>query len=102
MTYLTAPGASGRASLNLVCSDYFEAHSAGLEPGQLNPMAMEVMQEEGIDISGKQSKSVFDAFKSGMMFAYVITVTMEPARSAARFFPASRPGFIGAFTTQRR
>ena len=32
------------------------------------------MKEIGIDISGKPTKAVFDYFKSGLMFAYVITV----------------------------
>ena len=32
-------------------SEDFEAESAGLEPGKLNPNAVEVMQEIGIDIS---------------------------------------------------
>jgi protein-tyrosine-phosphatase len=33
-----------------------EVHSAGSEPGQLNPLAVEVMAERGIDISGHASK----------------------------------------------
>jgi arsenate reductase len=34
-----------------------EAHSAGVEPSQLNPVAVAVMREKGIDISGHQSKA---------------------------------------------
>jgi arsenate reductase len=34
-----------------------EAHSAGMEPSQLNPYAVRVMQEKGIDISGQHSKA---------------------------------------------
>jgi arsenate reductase (thioredoxin) len=60
--------------LNKICGDQFEAHSAGLEPGGLNPLAVEAMREIGIDISRKQTQSVFDVFKSGELFAYVITV----------------------------
>jgi arsenate reductase (thioredoxin) len=33
-----------------------EAHSAGVEPSRLNPVAVAVMQEKGIDISGHRSK----------------------------------------------
>jgi protein-tyrosine-phosphatase len=29
------------AFLNQICPDYFEAHSAGLEPGTLNPLAVD-------------------------------------------------------------
>lgn len=34
-----------------------EAHSAGMEPSRLNPYAVRVMREQGIDISGHQSKA---------------------------------------------
>jgi len=33
-----------------------EAHSAGIAPSRLNPYAVRVMQETGVDISGQQSK----------------------------------------------
>jgi arsenate reductase len=39
------------ALLNEVCGEFFEAQSAGLEPGTLNPLAVEALQEIGIDIS---------------------------------------------------
>lgn len=60
-----------------ICGDAFEAHSAGLEPGKLNPIVVEVMQEVGIDISANKTKWVFDFIKSGTMFTYVITVCDE-------------------------
>ena len=60
--------------LNRMCGDEFEAQSAGLEPGVLNPLAVEVLREEGIDISGRETRAVFDVLKSGQMFAYVIAV----------------------------
>jgi arsenate reductase (thioredoxin) len=62
------------ALLNQICDDEFEAQSAGLSPGKLNPLAVEVMHEIGIDISKKETRSVFDIWKSGQIFAYVITV----------------------------
>jgi arsenate reductase len=62
------------AWLNDMCGDYFEAHSAGLEPGELNPLAVQVMDEVGIDISNNKTQAVFDVFKSGQFFPYVITV----------------------------
>jgi len=75
------------AFLNQICGEDFEAHSAGLEPGRLNPMVVEAMQEIGIDISGKQTKAVFDMFKSGKMFAYVITVCDETSAERCPIFP---------------
>jgi arsenate reductase len=62
------------AWVNHLCGDRFEAHSAGLEPGTLNPLAVRVMQEAGIDISNNKTQSVFDVYKSGDLFGYVITV----------------------------
>ena len=65
------------ALLNRICGEFFHAQSAGLEPGTLNPLAVEALQEIGIDISRSRTQSVFDVFKSGQLFAYVITVCSE-------------------------
>ena len=43
-----------------MAGDRFEAMSAGIDPGVLNPLAIEVMKEIGIDISGNQTKMVFE------------------------------------------
>ena len=56
------------ALLREMAGDRFEVESAGLEPGELNPLAVEVMKEIGIDISGNQTKSAFDFFKEGKRF----------------------------------
>ena len=74
------------ALLNDICGNHFEAHSAGLEPGILNPMAVEAMREVGIDISHKETQSVFDVFKSGELFAYVITVCDETSAERCPIF----------------
>ena len=74
------------AFLDGICGDQFEAHSAGLEPGRLNPLAVETMREIGIDISQKQTQSVFDVFKSGELFAYVITVCDESSADRCPIF----------------
>jgi arsenate reductase len=75
------------AFLNHICGDKFEAHSAGLEPGRLNPTVVEVMKEVGIDISGSQTKSVFDTVKSGMLFTHVISVCDEASAERCPIFP---------------
>ena len=75
------------AFLNEICGGEFEAHSAGLEPGLLNPIVVEAMQEIGIDISGKQTKAVFDVYKSGKKFAYVVTVCDETSAERCPTFP---------------
>ncbi len=76
------------AFLNLLAGDRFEAESAGLEPGSLNPLAVEVMQEIGIDISGNRTKGVFDFIKQGKLFHYVITVCDETSGNRC-------PAFVG-------
>jgi len=75
------------AWLNYLCLDYFEAQSAGLEPGTINPLVVEVMQEVGIDLSGKKTQRVFDVWKSGQMFQYVVTVCSEAESEGCPIFP---------------
>lgn len=65
----------------------FEVESAGLEPGILNPFVVDVMKEDGIDISNNKTKSVFDFFKQGKMYSYVITVCDEAAAEQCPIFP---------------
>ncbi len=40
------------AFLNGMGGDRYEAESAGIEPGKLNPVVVEVMREAGIDLAG--------------------------------------------------
>ena len=61
----------------------FEVFSAGLRPSVVNPIAIMVMAEIGIDISGHRSKSV-DEFQ-GMNFDFVIT-TCDGARETCPVF----------------
>ena len=75
------------ALLNKRCDEFFEARSAGLEPGTLNPLAVEVLREMEIDISKNKTQAVFDVFKSGELFAYVITVCDESEADACPIFP---------------
>jgi arsenate reductase (thioredoxin) len=75
------------AFLNHYFGDKFEAESAGLEPGKLNPIVVDAMKEIGIDISGNKTKSVFDYFKQGKMFKYVITVCDKEAAERCPIFP---------------
>ena len=75
------------ALLNKRCGEFFDAHSAGLDPGTLNPLAMEVLREMDIDISKNKTQAVFDVFKSGELFAYVITVCDESEAESCPIFP---------------
>ena len=75
------------AFLNQACPAEFEVQSAGLEPGQLNPVVVEAMQEIGLDISANKTKSVFDIFKSGQMFSHVIAVCDAASAERCPIFP---------------
>jgi arsenate reductase len=55
-----------------------------MEPGRVNPLAIEAMREIGIDISDHRSKSV-DEF-IGQEFDYVITVC-DKAKESCPIFP---------------
>ena len=75
------------ALLNKMAGDRFQAFSAGIEPGTLNPLVVEVMKEIGIDISANKTKSVFDFHKKGEWFNYVITVCDKKAGERCPLFP---------------
>ena len=75
------------AWLDKICGHHFAAESAGLEPGTLNPIVVEALQEVGIDISAKKTQAVFDVFKAGKLFAYVITVCDETSAERCPIFP---------------
>lgn len=65
----------------------FEAESAGFEPGNLNPIVVEALNEIGIDISQAKTKSVFDLYKLGRMYHYVVTVCDESSSERCPIFP---------------
>ncbi len=75
------------AFLNHFGEGRFEAESAGLEPGVLNPRVVQVLKEDGIDISRNQTKSVFDSLKKGKLFEYVITVCDQASAEKCPIFP---------------
>ena len=62
---------------------------AGLEPGKLNPLAVEVMKEVGIDISQNRTKSVFDLYRQNRLYDYVIAVCDESQAQRCPTFPGT-------------
>lgn len=62
------------AFANTDFGDVFEAQSAGFEPGPLNALAVAAMADADIDISSNTAKSVFEKYKNGERFDYVVTV----------------------------
>lgn len=77
------------ALLNRMAGSKFEAESAGIEPGDLNSLAVEVLKEAGIDISRNKTKSVFDFYDRGKRYDYVITVCDESQSTKCPVFPGA-------------
>jgi arsenate reductase (thioredoxin) len=75
------------AYLNHFGGDRLYAESAGLEPGTLNPSVVEALAEEGLDISGNTTKSVFDLYKNQRQYDVVITVCSPAVSGKCPIFP---------------
>lgn len=75
------------AYLKKLAPDRFEVESAGLEPGTLNPLAVQAMAEEGIDISRNSTKDVFSLHKTGHSFNLVVTVCDAKNSQRCPVFP---------------
>lgn len=75
------------AFLKEFTGDSLQVESAGLEPGALNPLAVEAMQEVGIDISQNSTQSVFDLYKAGRLFDFVVTVCDDATEKQCPVFP---------------
>lgn len=61
-----------------------EAFSAGIEPHGLDPLAVKVMAESEVDISGHRSKAIDEL--PNLSFDYVITLC-DDARESCPLFP---------------
>jgi arsenate reductase (thioredoxin) len=85
------------AFLNELGGEAFEAESAGLEPGTLNPNVVEVMKEAGIDISQKTTQSVFELLKKGRTYNAVVTVCDEASAERCPIFPGMSKRFGWSF-----
>ena len=72
--------------LRNMAGDRFEVFSAGTRPVGLNPLAVEVLREIGIDISHQRSKSVEEF--AGRDFDFIITVC-DNARESCPVFPGN-------------
>jgi len=75
------------AFVNKLGAGEFEAESAGLAPTSVLPSVVAVMAEEGVDLAGKTTQSVFDLFREGRRFDYVITVCDAKTHDDCPVFP---------------
>jgi arsenate reductase len=89
--------------------DRFDAYSAGLSPRPVNPLAVEVMDEAGIDISEQRSTGVRE-YLGRENFAYLITVCTDaerecpifPGISFRRHWPFDDPAAADGTEEERR
>ena len=78
-------GQMAEGFLRSLAGDRFIATSGGIETaGEIDPIAAEVMAEEGIDITTQHPKNVAEWFKEH--FAYVITLA-DMAKERSPVFP---------------
>jgi arsenate reductase (thioredoxin) len=59
--------------------DQIKAYSAGTEPGMVNPLAVSVMAEKGVDITRQRSKHIDEL--RGIEFDYVVTLCDQAQRN---------------------
>jgi arsenate reductase len=73
--------------LKKIGGDRFEVESAGLEPTSVNPLVIAAMKEEGIDLSTKKTQAVWNLFREGKFYNYVITVCDRKNEKQCPIFP---------------
>ena len=64
------------AFLRRYAGDRFEVHSAGMEPQEIHPLTIRVMEEAGISLEGQRSKSLQEYFMK-VQIGYLVTVCSQ-------------------------
>ena len=75
------------AYLRRLGGDRFRVESAGFEPQSINPLVVEAMLEEGFDLTRVKADSVFDFYRDGRLFDYVIAVCDMATSQRCPVFP---------------
>lgn len=73
--------------LNHKYGEFFVAESAGFRKKSINPLAIEVMKEYGLDISNKSVDALLDFYNQGRKYDYVITVCNRGEEEDCPIFP---------------
>jgi len=82
----TARSQIAEAILRQRAGDSFEVHSAGLEPSEVRPETIAVLEEAGISTEGLRSKGV-DEYLGKLHINYLITVCMHAEENCPRIWP---------------
>jgi arsenate reductase (thioredoxin) len=72
--------------LSETASDAYDVFSAGMEPTEAHPLAIKVMDEIGVDISGHRSKSIREV-PGWHVFGHVIFVCEEANKNCPNLYP---------------
>ena len=75
------------AFMNRLGNGDFEAESAGIEPGKLNPLVVRVMNDIGYDISKNTTNSVFSFLKEGRNYSIIINLCDQSSNQKCPVFP---------------
>jgi arsenate reductase len=86
-THNAARSQMAEGLLRTLYGDRYEAYSGGLEPSSVNPHAIKVMAEIGIDISGQHSKGIEGFYE--MKIDHVVTVC-DHAHQKCPFFAGGK------------
>jgi arsenate reductase len=89
-THNSARSVMAETFMNDLGGDRFHAESAGLEPRETNPLVIRVMKEEGYDLSGRKGNSIFEYFKEGRLYDYVVYVCASEDEDRCPVFPGVR------------
>jgi len=93
-THNSARSQMAEALVEALFPDRYETYSAGTEPSGVNPYAVMVMAEIGIDIASHRSKGV-DEFL-GKELDYVVTLC-DQAKQTCPFFPGGKESLHRSF-----
>jgi len=82
----TARSQMAEAFLRHHAGERFEVHSAGLEPGVIRPLTLQVMEEAGVSMAGHTSKGV-EVYLGKLHFNYLITVCDNAEKNCPAVWP---------------
>ena len=74
------------AFLRQYAGDRFEAYSAGLDPKDINPYTVQVMEEIGLSLHGHRAKALTE-YIGQVHFGYTITVCANAEKKCPSVFP---------------
>jgi len=86
----------GETILRHLAGDRFEVYSAGTNPKGINPLAIQVLNETGVDTSGVSSKHV-NEYLGKLAVDYLIVVCDDAAESCPRIWPGMRHKLLRPF-----